>query len=87
MANHGVFRSDLMSGTDVAADLVSVKYMGSGTAETAIDKACVDLIYSSKDKGRDHFVERIETRHGTHTIDAAYELKFGNKEYELIEIK
>lgn len=41
MANHGVFRSDLMSGTDVAADLVSVKYMGSGTTETAIDNGCV----------------------------------------------
>lgn len=38
---HGVFRSDLMSGTDVAADLVSVKYMGSGTTETAIDNGCV----------------------------------------------
>lgn len=38
---HGVFRSDLMSGTDVAADLVSVKYMGSGSTETAIDNGCV----------------------------------------------
>lgn len=41
MANHGVFRSDLMSGTDVAADLVSVKYMGAGSTETAIDNGCV----------------------------------------------
>lgn len=38
---HGVFRSDLMSGTDVAADLVSVKYMGAGSTETAIDNGCV----------------------------------------------
>lgn len=39
---HGVFRSDLMSGTDVAADLVSVKYMGAdGNTETAIDNGCV----------------------------------------------
>lgn len=38
---HGVFRSDLMSGTDVAADLVSVKYMGDGSTETAIDNGCV----------------------------------------------
>ena len=38
---HGVFRSDLMSGTDVAADLVSVKYMGSGSTATAIDNGCV----------------------------------------------
>lgn len=37
MANYAVFRSDLMSGTTVGADLVSVKYMGSGTTETAIE--------------------------------------------------
>ena len=38
---HGVFRSDLMSGTAVPADLVSVKYMGSGSTATAIDNGCV----------------------------------------------
>jgi len=51
----------------------------------AIDQACVDLVYASTDKGRDHLVERIETRHGVHTIEAAAELGFGNREYELIE--
>lgn len=39
--SHGVFRSDLMSGTTVPADLVSVKYMGSGSTATAIDNGCV----------------------------------------------
>lgn len=38
---HGVFRSDLMSGTTVPADLVSVKYMGTGDTATAIDNGCV----------------------------------------------
>ena len=38
---HGVFRSDLMTGTDVCADLVSVKYMGTGSTETDIDNGCV----------------------------------------------
>ena len=52
----------------------------------ALDKACVDLIYASKDAGRDHFVERVESRHGIHTIDAAAELGFGTKEYELIVV-
>ena len=50
----------------------------------ALDQACIDLIYKSDDPGRDHFVERVETRHGKHTIDAAAELGFGTKEYELI---
>ena len=50
----------------------------------ALDKACIDLIYASDDPGRDHFLERVESRHGTHTIDAAAELGFGTKDYELI---
>lgn len=57
-----------------------------GTDPVAIDKACIDLIYNSNDKGRDHLVERIESRNGTHTIDAAAQLGFGTKEYELIHI-
>lgn len=52
----------------------------------ALDKACVDLVYKSTDPGRDHLVERIESRNGTHTIDESEKLGFGTKEYELIEI-
>lgn len=52
----------------------------------ALDQACVDLIYKSEDRGRDHFVERIERQHGIHTIEAASNLGFGVREYELIEI-
>ena len=52
----------------------------------AVDKACVDLVYASDDPGRDHLVERIESRNGTYTIDAAAELGVGTKDYELIEI-
>lgn len=52
----------------------------------AVDQACVDLIYASGDPGRDHFVERIETRNGIHTLEAAADLGFGTREYELIKI-
>lgn len=52
----------------------------------ALDQACLDLIYNSKDEGRDHFVERVERQHGVHTIEAASELGFGTREYELIEV-
>lgn len=52
----------------------------------ALDQACVDLIYKLEDRGRDHFVERIERQHGIHTIEAASNLGFGTREYELIEI-
>ena len=50
----------------------------------ALDKACIDLVYNSKDLGRDHLVERIESRNGTHTIDAAADLGLGSEEYELV---
>ena len=52
----------------------------------AVDQACIDLISNSKDPGRDHFVERVERQNGVHTIEAASELGFGSREYELIDI-
>ena len=52
----------------------------------AIDQACIDLVYNSNDPGRDHFVERVERQNGVHTIEAAAELGFGTREYELIDI-
>ena len=53
----------------------------------AIDRACIDLVEASDDPGKEHFLERVNSRHGTFTIDAAAELGYGTKEYELIEIK
>ncbi len=57
------------------------------TDPIALDQACIDLVYHSSDPGRDHLVERIESRNGCHTIDASAALDFGTKEYEKIEIK
>lgn len=56
------------------------------TDPVAIDKACLDLVYNSTDPGKEHLIERIESRNGVHTIDSVYELNVGNKEYELINI-
>ena len=52
----------------------------------AVDQACLDLVYASDDPGRDHLVERIESRNGVHTIEAAAALGCGSREYELIEV-
>ncbi len=52
----------------------------------AVDQACLDLVYSSDDPGRDHLVERIESKNGLHTVEAAVKLGIGSKEYELIEV-
>ena len=54
----------------------------------AIDQACIDLVYAATDDpGRDHLIERIESRHGIHTIEAAAELGIGSREYELVEVE
>lgn len=52
----------------------------------AIDQACLDLVYASDDPGRDHLIERIESRNGVHTIEAAAALGYGVREYELTEV-
>ena len=53
----------------------------------AIDQACLDLVYASDDPGRDHLIERIESKNGVHTIEAAADLGFGSRDYELITIE
>lgn len=57
------------------------------TDPVAIDQACLDLVYASTDPGKEHLIERIESRNGVHTIEAAEALGYGSRDYELIEIK
>ena len=52
----------------------------------AIDQACIDLVINSDDPGKDHLLERINSRHGIHTIEAAAELGYGSREYDLINV-
>ena len=52
----------------------------------AIDQACLDLVYNSDDPGRDHLVERIESRNGILTVNAAEALGVGTTEYELVRL-
>ena len=57
------------------------------TDPVAIDQACIDLVTSSSDPGRDHLLERINSRNGVHTIEAAAAQGYGTREYELVEVK
>ena len=57
------------------------------TDPIAIDQACIDLVYGCDDPGKAHFLERVESRNGVHTIEAAAALGFGSREYELVEVK
>ena len=52
----------------------------------AVDQACLDLVYNSTDPGKDKLIERIESLHGVHTVEAAAELGVGSREYELIDL-
>ena len=53
----------------------------------AIDQACLDLVYAATDDpGQKHLLERIESRHGIHTVEVAAEHGYGTREYELIEV-
>ena len=57
------------------------------TDPIAIDQACVDLVYACSDPGRPHLIERIESRNGVHTIEAAAALGYGTRDYDLIEVE
>ena len=57
------------------------------TDPVAIDQASIDLVMASNDPGREHFMERVNSRNGLHTIDEAEKRNVGSKKYTLIEIK
>ena len=57
------------------------------TDPIAIDQACIDLVYACTDPGKPHLLERIESRNGIHTIEAASALGYGTRAYDLIEVK
>lgn len=52
----------------------------------AIDQACIDLVKNSEEEGKEHLLERINSKNGTHTIDIAEELGMGTKKYDLVNI-
>lgn len=52
----------------------------------ALDQACVDLVYASDDSGRKHLIERMESRNGIHTVEAAARLGFGSREYDMVSL-
>ena len=59
----------------------------SSTDPVALDQACVDLIYNSKDPGKASLIKRMEEKHGIHTVEAAADLGIGTRNYKLIQMK
>ena len=56
------------------------------TDPIAIDRACLDLVINSNDEGKEHFLERVNSINGMHTIEVAEKHGFGTTNYELIDI-
>ena len=56
------------------------------TDPIAIDQACIDLVYACDDPGKAHFLKRVESRNGVHTIEAAASLGYGSRDYELVTV-
>ena len=52
----------------------------------AIDQACYDAVINSDDPGKADLIERMNSRHGIHTVEAAFDLGLGNREYEIVNI-
>ena len=57
------------------------------TDPVALDKACVDMVYASPDPGKSHLIERMESRHGIHTLEHAEAIGLGSQQYRLVELK
>ena len=52
----------------------------------ALDQACVDQVYASEDPGKGHLIERMESRHGIHTVEHAAAIGLGSREYVLVDL-
>ena len=72
------------AGTTAAKPTIPDLGMMASTDILAIDQACVDMVYAQPEKDRHDLVERIESRHGLHQLQAMKDLKMGNPQYELI---
>lgn len=52
----------------------------------ALDQACYDAVVNAEDEGKKALIERMNSRHGIHTVEAANQLGLGNREYEVINV-
>lgn len=52
----------------------------------AVDQACYDAVVNSSDPGKKALIERMDSRHGIHTVEAAAQHGLGNREYEIISL-
>ena len=56
------------------------------TDPVALDQACYNAVMNADDPGKADLIERMTSRHGIHTVEAAAQLGLGSREVELVEI-
>ena len=56
------------------------------TDPVALDQACYDAVVNADDEGKAALIERMDSRHGIHTVEAANQLGLGSREYEIVNI-
>ena len=83
-SDHDSFLESMAEAEDLCLNDIGILV---STDPIAVDQACIDLVYACDDPGKAHFLERIESRNGIHTIEAAAALGYGTREYELIEVE
>ena len=70
-------------GNPSAPDMHDIGILGS-LDPVALDQACVDLVYKAPD-GKS-LINRMESRHGIHTVEHAAEIGLGTREYNFVSI-
>ena len=56
------------------------------TDPVALDQACYDAVINAHDCGKKALIERMNSRHGIHTVETAEKHGLGTREYEIVEI-
>lgn len=100
VANHfgdNILYIDVMNNMSVDCDCDAhpakpeIKDIGilASTDPVALDQACLDLVFNHQTREGDNpapLVERINSRHGTHTVDYAAKIGLGSQTYKIVSI-
>lgn len=71
-------------GNPAAPDMHDIGILSS-TDPVALDQACVDIIYASKDNNAS-LIKRMESRNGLHTLENAEKIGVGSRNYQLVSL-
>ena len=56
------------------------------TDPVAVDQACYDAVVNAPDPGKAALIQRMNSRHGIHTVEAAARHGLGSRVYEIISL-